>query len=112
MKIKATMKILNDYAKVFRCGYADLQNICKFVEPPFYNSGSYGWNCDIYTFGYFSIAITTGYRNMRGVRIPDNIIVKYDKIARNILEKRLTYKELEKELAENRMNFINELKSL
>lgn len=111
MKIKVTMKILNNVSKVFRCGYCDLQNIFKYVEADFYNRGVYGWNCDIYTNGY-SVAITTGYRNLRGKRIPDEIICKYDKIAREILEKRLTFAELEKELAENRMNFINELKAL
>lgn len=108
MKTKIAMKILNSYTKVFRCGYCDLQNICKFLEPTYYNAGVYGWNCDIYTHGKF-IAITTGYRNMKGERIPDNIIIKYDKIARQILEKRLTFNELEKELAKNRRNFIKEL---
>lgn len=108
MKIKSSMKILDGYKKVFRCGYCDLQIIYKFVEPTYYNTGVYGWNCDIYTYGS-SIAITTGYRNMRGERIPYDILIKYDKIAREILEKRLTYNELEKELAKNRMNFLNEL---
>lgn len=111
MKIKSTMKVLNNFTKVFRCGYCDLQNIYKFTEPTYYNSGVYGWNCDIYTYG-LTVAITTGYRNLKGSRIPDEIIRKYDKIAREILEKRLTFAELEKELAVNRNNFINELKAL
>ena len=111
MKIKVTMKILSNYKKVYRCGYCDLQNIFRDVEPTFYNSGIYGWNCDIYEYG-FTVAITTGYRNLKGERIPDEIIRKYDKIAKQILEKRIPYKQIKKRLIENRRNFINELNAL
>ena len=92
---------------MYRCGYCDLQNIFKFVEPAFYNSGIYGWNCDIYCIG--DIAITTGYRNMKGERIPDNIIVEYDKLAIQILSQHLSYNEIKNELDIIIMNFIHKL---
>lgn len=84
-KIKTSMKYINAlYPVVFRCGYGDLQFICNGVDPVYYNCGVYGWNCDIYVNFKYDAAITTGYRNMRGVRIPDEIIRKYSEIAENI----------------------------
>lgn len=84
-KIKTSMKYIKAlYPVVFRCGYGDLQFICNGVDPVYYNCGVYGWNCDIYVNYKYDAAITTGYRNMRGVRIPDEIIRKYSKIAENI----------------------------
>ena len=86
-KTKTTMKaIRNNWRKVFCCGYCDLQYIMNGKEPTYYNAGVYGWNCDIYTNFSRDIAITTGYRNMAGERIPDEIIRKYSAIAKNICE--------------------------
>ena len=73
-KIKVAMKEVNNFRKVYRMGYCDLQYIMQGVEPTFYNSGVYGWNCDIYVDYSRDIAITTGYRNMRGERIPHDIL--------------------------------------
>ena len=124
MKVKSSMKsITANFSKVFRCEYCDLQNIFNGENPRFYNCGVYGWNCDIYT-GFSSAhgcnyAITTGYRNMRGERIPAELIKKYDAIARDILN---NYSWIDKEpdgtstrtakLEENRNNFINELMNI
>ena len=48
-KQHTTMKyIRNNWSKVFRVGYCDLQNIFRYEEPQYYNSGVYGWNCDVY----------------------------------------------------------------
>lgn len=115
MKIETTMKrVVQLYPKVFRCGYCDLQNIFKYEEPVYYNCGVYGWNCDIYVNFKRDIAITTGYRNMRGERVPDEIIRKYDAIAREILKStwEVSYDELKAKLDENRENFLNELDNL
>lgn len=115
MKIHTTMKyVCYVWGKVFRCGYCDLQYIMRGTEPIYYNSGVYGWNCDIYCDFARNIAITTGYRNMRGARIPDEIIEKYSAIAKEIYEKPWGY-EYEKKLAEleqNRQNFFAELDTL
>ena len=105
-------KIRNYWTKTFRCGYCDLQYIMRGKEPTYYNAGVYGWNCDIYTDYQTDIAITTGYRNMTGERIPSELFEKYNNIAKSIIEKRMTY-ELEREaLEENRRNFFDELNKI
>lgn len=114
-KVKTDMKrISNGYRKVFRCGYCDLQDIYKYETPQFYNCGVYGWNCDIYVDYKRDIAITTGYRNMRGERIPGDIIKKYSEIAKKIYENQWTksFDEIRTALEENRENFLNELDML
>jgi hypothetical protein len=78
MKTATTIKAIKDRynGKIYKCGYCDLQLIFKGIEPDFYNSGVYGWNCDIYVIG--GVAITTGYRNTTGKKIPHEMIAKYD----------------------------------
>ena len=102
--------ICNNYNKVFRAGYCDLQYIMKYEDPIYYNSGVYGWNCDVYCDFAKDIAITTGYRNMRGERIPDEILEKYTAIAKEISENyKMPYAEMKEKLDENRRNFFDEL---
>lgn len=111
MKTKTTMKhITNAYENVYSCGYCDLQYIMRGVEPKYYNCGVYGWNCDIYVDYSRDIAITTGYRNMRGQMIPSELIDKYSKVAEE-LSKDWTkpYDETFEALEQNRENFFNEL---
>lgn len=112
MKIKTTMNyITKHYNNVFSCGYCDLQDIMKHEEPVYYNCGVYGWNCDIYVDFKRDIAITTGYRNMRGRTIPIEIIEKYSNIAKEICKDywKKPYEQLNEELNQNRENFFNEL---
>ena len=115
MKIKTSMKnIRQAWKKVFYCGYCDLQYIMRGAEPTYYNCGVYGWNCDIYCHFGKDIAITTGYRNMTGRRIPDELIKKYTDNAKNILEGQWAkpYEEYMAELAENREKFFEELNNI
>lgn len=83
-KIETSMKITKRFSNVFRCGYCDLQDIYRWNDPTYYNAGVYGWNCDLYVDYKTDTIITTGYRNMRGARIPDAIIKKYSKKAKEI----------------------------
>lgn len=73
---------------VFRVGYCALQNLLRFSNRYGYNAGIYGWNCDVYNFfkGGKHIVITTGYRNLRGAKIPSEIVKKYEEEASGILE--------------------------
>ena len=116
MKTKTTIKnIRNFWSKKFYCGYCDLQYIMRGEEPTYYNAGVYGWNCDIYCDFGRDIAITTGYRNMTGKRIPDELIEKYTNKAKEILkngEWKKPYEEYMKELAENREEFLSELNKI
>lgn len=112
MKKKTTIKNIKNNYKTFYCGYCDLQHIFSLEEAQFYNAGVYGWNCDIYTSG--NIAITTGYRNMTGKRIPNEIIEKYENIAKEILKQPFTtpFEDKKKALEENKENFFKELNNI
>lgn len=111
MKIKTAMTdITRGWKKVYRTGYCDLQNIFFGVEPNYYNAGLYGWNCDIYETE--KAYITTGYRNMRGDRIPYDLIERYDKAAREIIKDMWTDKNYRNRLEELRRDFLGELEAL
>lgn len=115
MKQHTTIKaIRNNWTKVFRCGYCDLQYIMKYEDAQYYNSGVYGWNCDIYCDFSRDIAITTGYRNMTGRAIPSEILTKYSEAAKAILSDTFSipYDEIKAKLDENRNAFFAELNEL
>ena len=107
-------KVRNYWKKNFRCGYCELEYIMRYKEPTYYNSGVYGWNCDIYTDYKTDIAITTGYRNMTGRQIPEELIEKYNKVAKNIIADSVSasYEEVKEALDQNRRNFFNELNNI
>lgn len=109
MKKKVTRNQLNGYTHLFRCGYCDLQYIFKYREPTFYNAGIYGWNYDVYTWA--DVAITTGYRNTVGKRIPNELIEKYTEKAKAILNDGnfTNYDETKNALDLNLQAFIREL---
>lgn len=114
MKAHISIKKVKGYwKKNFCCGYCELQDIMKYREPTYYNSGIYGWNCDVYTDYKTDIAITTGYRNMTGRQIPAELIEKYSRIAKNIsiMEDFIsaTYEEVKDAYAENIRKFFDEL---
>lgn len=114
-KTHTTIKhIKNVWGNVYRCGYCDLQYIMKYEEPQYYNSGVYGWNCDVYCDFKRNIAITTGYRNMTGRLIPSELIKKYSDIAKGICENTWSkpYNEIKAELDQNRENFFDELANI
>ena len=115
MKTKITIKAIRQmYDKVYYCGYCDLYNIMRYHEPAFYNCGVYGWNCDIYVDIANDIAITTGYRNMTGKRIPSELIEKYSKTAKHIMADSVNAKfdEIINALEENRDRFYEELSKI
>lgn len=107
MKKQISMTVHSNYKYVFKTGYYGLSTICKHIEPQYYNSGIYGWNCDIYVSG--DIMICTGYRNMRGITVPSNIIEKYTNIARSIINNKYSYEKECQLLEENYNNFLQEL---
>ena len=114
-KIHTTIKYVKQvWGKVYRCGYCDLQYIMKYEDPMYYNSGAYGWNCDVYCDFKTDTAITTGYRNMAGERVPDELIEKYTATAKEIIKDgwNKSYDEIKTELDENRRNFFDELANI
>lgn len=111
-KIHTTMKYVKTvWGNIYRCGYCDLEDIMRYEEPIYYNSGIYGWNCDVYCDFKNNIAITTGYRNMAGRAIPRELIEKYTKIAKEIIKNQWSepYEKTKEALDQNRRNFFDEL---
>lgn len=110
MKTKATRKSINYVWKnVYRAGYCDLQYIMHGKEPMYYNSGVYGWNWDAYVDAKTDTAITTGYRNMTGRRVPDEIIEKYTERAKEIIRREFTAVNASAEFEALRRDFWDEL---
>lgn len=112
-KKETSIKWVKNNFRCFMAGYCDLQYIFRVTDPQFYNAGVYGWNCNIYVNYRKDIAITTGYRNMTGKCIPDELIKKYSEIGKEIAEKcraeRKSWDEQSALYAENEENFWNEL---
>lgn len=98
MKFKTTNKAIKDnYFKIARVGYCDLQTLLRYKEPFAYTCGSYGWNANFYDLN--GVCICTGYRSLIGESIPHEIIKKYEQKARAIMEKYVfDYKKASKSL--------------
>ena len=112
MKRKIAMTyITSSFHKVWRCGYCDLQYIMKGTDAAYYNAGVYGWNCDIYIDYMHDVAITTGYRNMRGERIPDEVIDEFTERAKKVYEGYdwKSYDEYMEKMNQVRTDFYNRL---
>lgn len=109
MKIEATRKyIRNLFDNVYCAGYADLQHIMVGYDATYYNSGIYGWNFDCYVDYRTDAAITTGYRNTIGVKIPREIIDKYENKAKEILNG-TGWETIMERLEQNRREFFDAL---
>lgn len=108
---KTSIKICSQFIHVYYCGFGDLQYILPKVlfEPDYCNVGQYGWNCDIYTEKEKGVVITTGYRNMKGERIPEEIIKKYSKNGKEIYKKYNYCKKGRQAYLNNFENMVDEL---
>lgn len=111
MKKSTSMKICKNFKKVFRAGYCDLQSIFSRDDFQYYNSGVYGWNCDLFCDYGNDLIITTGYRNMRGLLIPEELIKEYSENAKKIREN-WRNPNMRDELYNNRVAFLNALANL
>lgn len=112
MKSKTAMNICKQFRHVYRTGYCDLQYIApsSMISPQFYNCGTYGWNCDLYCDYGNDAIITTGYRNMRGTPIPQELLDKYNSFASEIgKQKYNSYDEMQSAYYANFEAFIQEL---
>lgn len=105
-------KIKKMYKNVFSCGAADLHHLMQLSDPDFYNVGVCGWNCDIYTNYQYDIALTTGYRNTAGKKIPRDTIKKYETVASRIIKDNTDYDLLYSLLEDLRDQFYQELLTL
>ena len=107
-KVHTSMKITNRFKRVFSCYAGDLEHIFKGVEPDYYNAGGYGWNCDLYVDHGNNLIICSGYRNTKGVTIPEELINKYTAKAKKI-SNTFNWNEAKEHLETNRVDFLKEL---
>ena len=113
MKVKTSMKVTGYFKHIYYAGYADLQYIMNGYEPTYYNAGVYGWNNDMYVDYRTDTIISTGYRNMRGTRIPNYIVKAFSENAKDILTARgLSYEQCRLAIEQNRRAFFNVLADL
>lgn len=100
MKTQITRRAAKDYyANVIEIGYCDAQHLLYFCEPAHYTAGIYGWNSDIYTFDgnsgipgdytpAYACAISTGYRPFGNVHPSYQLVDKFDREARDVINNR------------------------
>lgn len=110
MKVQKPMTITKNYEMVAQVGYADLGYIMYGREPQYYNAGTFGWNNDMYDFN--DLIICTGYRNLRGKKVPHSLLKEYSEKAHNIISSHIVYSEMKEELTFNLEAFLTEVKAL
>lgn len=112
MKIKTTKQFIkNNSATLWACGYCDLQYLLRAVDPFAYSAGAYGWACDYYNLTPY-IVLSTGYSPV-GVRLPFNIVKKYDNKAAKIwndYDKYKTYESRKKAVLKLVDKFVAEIR--
>ena len=94
MKFKTTKReILNNYCKVYRTGYCDMDALLQYSVPIAYTAGVYGWNADIYKIE--GIIIVTGYRPF-GEPIDPELLKVYNQKASNLTSIKSNYMKRKK----------------
>lgn len=97
MKYKTTAKELKDSQYlIVGFNYCQIQNIERYISPSSYIAGVYGWCCDNYDFGTYTLS--TGYRPLEWAYPKDaaNAKKQAEYIKKEILK-------LEKKLAEGKI---------
>lgn len=103
-------EIINRFDYVYSVGYCDLQYLLRYQNKIGSNSGTYGWNYNIYGLDNNNIAICTGYRGMPGEKIDSYLIKKYEKKAREICnDYSLKWEEQKKKINKLLSKFVEEL---
>ena len=69
--------------RCYYCNYCGLQTLLRYKRPDYYLAGQYGWDADIYVLSD-GRAIVTGYRRLKGTRIPEETCKEYEANAKNI----------------------------
>lgn len=84
MKYKTTRKrVMEIIPTVISVGYCDLQALLSYEEPAAFTAGTYGWNADVYNFGY--AAIVTGYRPFGNVKPDYELVQRYEQEAKCLI---------------------------
>lgn len=108
MKYKTTQKAIKEnYSKIIKVGYCDLQNLLNFKSPIAYTCGKYGWNADIYDIG--GVAIVTGYRSFGNIEPDYNTCRKYENKTEELRCSNIDYDKRIEQLNEMIIEFIKEV---
>ena len=115
-KMRVTTKELKKFAEYnFQASYCQLTGIFSDSDYDFYTTGQYGWNFDAVYDKELSVLITTGYRNMFGMRIPQKLIDRYARQLENLRRKPplgMTTKMILSTVSIIQKNFMRDLKDL
>lgn len=108
MKIKTTQKeIKENYKNVICIGYCEIQYLLYYKNADAYNSGVYGWNCDIYKISN-NTCIVTGYRPFGNIRVKRELMKEYENLAEfYVLKYRGNFEKLKTKLDLLLDEFIN-----
>lgn len=107
IKYRITRKELLQNKNICRTiGYCDAQFLLGYHSPIAYNSGTYGWNFDVYLInGYY---ITTGYRQMVGERAKN--VKEYESKAEKIYyDRNISYEEKQDQIEKLLIEFTRQM---
>ena len=108
MKIQTTKKaIKNNYGKIVRIGYCDLQTLLSLESPFAYTAGVYGWNANIYDLN--GIALVTGYRTFGDISPSLELMEKYERKAKEVIDSIYNYEERKEVLKALIYSFLEEV---
>lgn len=108
MKVQTTKKaVKNNYSKIIRIGYCDLQTLLSLEEPFAYTAGVYGWNANIYDLN--GIALVTGYRAFGEISPSWELIEKYEQKAKEVIDLIYNYEERKEALKTLIDSFLEEV---
>ena len=100
--------ILDNYNIVLKVLYCETEDLLRGEDCKFCTTGKDGWNADVYILDK-DIVLVTGYRPF-GTRNYDDILKKYNNIAKNINSKDYDWKEQKAQLELNLHRMIEEIK--
>lgn len=87
MKYKTTEKaIKQNYSKIIKVGYCNLQHLLQYETPIAYTCGATGWKADIYEFN--GILIVTGYQPFGNILADYDLCEEYEERTQKIINSR------------------------
>ena len=108
IKLKVTKKeIKNNFQNVFYCNYCQLADLLSYEMASYYTANAYGWRNDIYLIN--NTVIVTGYEPFGNREISTEICKKYEGMARNTKNKKITFEKMQEELRELIINLMDEV---
>lgn len=87
MKFITTEKqIRQNYSKIIKVGYCDLQHLLQYETPIAYTYGMIGWKADIYNIE--GTLIVTGYQPFGNIKADYDLCEEYEEKAQKIINSR------------------------